>query len=245
MIRKRVGQLPPGQEGAAQDTTGEADEIWNQIFKHTLQSPKKIYIQFADRRGTIIYRSYNLGTDSLVFTDTVALNATILTTGWLNGEPVRIALATRQYLHVSRRVPPGGGAGPPPEPVCHLPASWSRSPWRSPSSAGSRWPTSRSQPVDDITTRARRITAENLDQTLPVTEVDDEIGRLTLTINEMIRRLHDSFAPDPAVLRRRITRTADAADRSCAGRSRSPSGAPKRRRGTGGCSRAPWRRSSA
>jgi heavy metal sensor kinase len=49
-------------------------------------------------------------------------------------------------------------------------------------------------PVKDIATRARRITAENLDQTLPVANPDDEIGRLTLTINEMIRRLHDSFA---------------------------------------------------
>ncbi len=50
------------------------------------------------------------------------------------------------------------------------------------------------QPVDEVTTRARRITAENLDQTIPVQNVDDEIGRLTVTINDMISRLHDSFA---------------------------------------------------
>jgi two-component system OmpR family sensor kinase len=42
--------------------------------------------------------------------------------------------------------------------------------------------------------RTQRITAENLDQTLPVSPADDEIGRLTHTINEMIQRLHDSFA---------------------------------------------------
>jgi two-component system OmpR family sensor kinase len=48
-------------------------------------------------------------------------------------------------------------------------------------------------PVDDIATRTRRITAESLDQSLPLTASDDEIGRLTLTINEMIRRLHESF----------------------------------------------------
>ena len=42
--------------------------------------------------------------------------------------------------------------------------------------------------------RARRITAENLDQTVPVKNEKDEIGQLTATINDMIRRLHDSFA---------------------------------------------------
>jgi heavy metal sensor kinase len=50
------------------------------------------------------------------------------------------------------------------------------------------------KPVDNITTSARRITAENLDQTIPHNNVDDEIGRLTVTINEMIQRLHQSFA---------------------------------------------------
>jgi heavy metal sensor kinase len=48
-------------------------------------------------------------------------------------------------------------------------------------------------PVDDITRRTRRITAESLDQSLPLRPSDDEIGRLTVTINDMIRRLHESF----------------------------------------------------
>jgi heavy metal sensor kinase len=50
------------------------------------------------------------------------------------------------------------------------------------------------RPVADITTRAQRITAENLDQTIPVRNAGDELGRLSSTINDMIRRLHDSFA---------------------------------------------------
>ena len=50
------------------------------------------------------------------------------------------------------------------------------------------------QPVDEITTHARRITAENLDQVIPIRTVDDEIGRLIVTINDMIGRLHGSFA---------------------------------------------------
>jgi len=50
------------------------------------------------------------------------------------------------------------------------------------------------RPVDEVTTRARRITAENLDQTIPPRDVDDEIGRLISTFNDMIQRLHSSFA---------------------------------------------------
>jgi heavy metal sensor kinase len=50
------------------------------------------------------------------------------------------------------------------------------------------------RPVDEVTTRARRITAENLDQTIPHRAVNDEIGRLVSTFNDMIQRLHSSFA---------------------------------------------------
>lgn len=48
-------------------------------------------------------------------------------------------------------------------------------------------------PVADITTAARRITAHNLDQRIEVSNPEDEVGRLTETINDMIFRLNDSF----------------------------------------------------
>jgi heavy metal sensor kinase len=192
MIRKKAGQIPGSTSETDRDTTEEADEIWNQIFKHTLQSPKKTYIQFTDRRGTAIYRSYNLGTDSLVFTDTVGMNATVLTTGWLNGEPIRIALARdKDYTYL---------VGYPLQEVRELlqslyliflvmaPLALAVSVF-----GGLALANKSLAPVDEIATRTRRITAENLDQTLPVRTVDDEIGRLTLTVNEMIRRLRDSF----------------------------------------------------
>ncbi len=56
-----VGPLPVDDDSSMQ----QADEIWNQLFRHSLQSPKKTYIQFSDRRGNILYRSYSLGPDSL------------------------------------------------------------------------------------------------------------------------------------------------------------------------------------
>ncbi|HXX63856.1 MAG TPA: ATP-binding protein [Bacteroidota bacterium] len=190
MIRRKAGQTVPGSEV---DTTEEADEIWNQIFKHTLQSPKKTYIQFTDRQGTAIYRSYNLGNDTLVYSDSVAVNASILTTGWLDGEPVRIALARDQaYTYL---------VGYPLSEVRDLlqnlyliflilaPLAAAVSIF-----GGFALANKSLAPVDDIARRTQRISAESLDQTLPVTASDAEIGRLTLTINDMIRRLRDSFA---------------------------------------------------
>jgi len=49
------------------------------------------------------------------------------------------------------------------------------------------------RPITDITQRANRITAENLDERIPPRDVPDEIGTLITTMNKMIERLHASF----------------------------------------------------
>ncbi len=195
MLRKSIRQSPPTAfEPAPEDTSEEeADEIWNQIFRQTLHSRKKTYVQFADKRGTIIYRSYNLGSDSLSIQDSVAMNATVITTGNLNGEPVRIA-ATRDKNFVFLVGYPLAELSDLLESLylvflILIPIAVAVSIF-----GGFALATRALRPVDEITRRARRITAENLDQTLPLREVDDEIGRLTSTVNDMIRRLHDSFA---------------------------------------------------
>jgi two-component system OmpR family sensor kinase len=193
-LLSRRAQKQPRLNPAPEDTTGEeADEIWNEIFRHTLQSRQKTYIQIADDRGTIIHRSYNLGLDSLAVRDTIPLNQTIVTTGWLNAEPIRIAASRDRHfvffvgypiaelndlleslylvflilIPIALAVSIIGGLA-----LAHKSL----------------------HPVDEITRRARRITAENLDQTLPVRPVDDEISRLSSTFNEMIERLKESFA---------------------------------------------------
>lgn len=48
--------------------------------------------------------------------------------------------------------------------------------------------------VDVITASAQDITAHNLSMRLPMPAVNDEIGRLTSTLNEMIERLESGFA---------------------------------------------------
>jgi heavy metal sensor kinase len=48
-------------------------------------------------------------------------------------------------------------------------------------------------PVDQITDRAHSITADRLNERLPVENAQDELGRLALVINEMLGRLQSSF----------------------------------------------------
>src|SRR5512141_1431254 len=49
LVVKRVQEPLAALKKVDADTTvEEADEIWNQIFKHTLHSNKKTYIHFAD-----------------------------------------------------------------------------------------------------------------------------------------------------------------------------------------------------
>jgi heavy metal sensor kinase len=49
------------------------------------------------------------------------------------------------------------------------------------------------KPIDQITTMANRITAQNLNERIPQRAVRDELGMLIDTINEMIGRLQSSF----------------------------------------------------
>lgn len=48
-------------------------------------------------------------------------------------------------------------------------------------------------PIDQITLAARRISAEDLSARLDVSATDDEVGRLTQTLNAMLARLDNSF----------------------------------------------------
>jgi two-component system OmpR family sensor kinase len=194
IIRDRAKEPLPGGDTIDRDSVvEESDEVWNQILRHSLQGRKKTYIQIIDDHGQIAHRSYNLATDSIVVRDTIPMYVTYLTMGELSGDPVRVAAIRektftyfvgypvaelRDYLDNLYLIF-----------LILIPTALAVSIF-----GGFALATRALKPVDNITTRARRITAENLDQTIPGTNVDDEIGRLTVTINEMIHRLHESFA---------------------------------------------------
>jgi heavy metal sensor kinase len=194
LLRGRPYLQPAVTDSLGRDTTAqEADEIWNRIFEHTLLSPKKTYIQVADRRGAIIYRSYSLGPDSLSIADSTALNTTRLATLAMRDEEVRVAITRDRNFTIAVGYPLD-------ELRQALENLYSIFLILIPialvvSVIGGLYLANTSlRPVVDVTRRARRITAENLDQTIPPRPVDDEIGRLITTFNEMIRRLHASFA---------------------------------------------------
>lgn len=48
-------------------------------------------------------------------------------------------------------------------------------------------------PVNAITAKARKITAERLEERLPVANPNDEFGQLAIVFNEVLGRLHESF----------------------------------------------------
>lgn len=194
-IIRRTPKAPvPGLDTLAVDSLArETDEMWNQLFHHSLRSRKKTYIQIADARGQIAYRSYNLGTDSISVRDSLPGYVTSVTSGVLNNDHIRIAaIKEKNFTYL---------VGYPVADLRDLldslflifiilfPIALTVS-----VVGGFALATRALRPVDEITTRARRITAENLDQTIPYKKVDDEIGRLAVTINAMIHRLHQSFA---------------------------------------------------
>jgi heavy metal sensor kinase len=193
IIRNRTAQPRAGI--VERDTTAEeeTDEIWNAIYRHNLQSNKRTYIQFRDRKGAIIYSSYNLSNDSLIVRDSIPLNTPVVVTGRLNADPVRIAavrdanftylvgyplaelrdLQDNLYLTFLILIP-----------IAVLISLV----------GGFLLARNALRPVTDIAGQARRISAENLDLTIPVRNPKDEIGRLAATINDMLTRLHESFA---------------------------------------------------
>jgi two-component system, OmpR family, sensor kinase len=193
LMRQRMKQQVETPDTLEGETAEEADEIWNQIFQHTLYSPKKTFVQVSDRKGTLLYRSINLGEDTLRLDAKVVRDTSFLEYAWLNEQSIRVAvLRERNFTFLVGY------------PVAELREALENLFWiflvlvpiaLTVSIIGGLYLANKSLgPVDEVTTRARRITAENLDQTIPARNVDDEIGRLISTFNDMIRRLHDSFA---------------------------------------------------
>ena len=176
----------------AQDDSTEFDQIWNQIYEHTLLSPKKQIIQIRDRNGDILYKSYSLGKEDIIFED-IPFNTTKLVTIYdAQGQPLRLAVTQNVFAKIYVAYPEaeiGEVLGNlfsifiilvPVAIILSVLGGWFLA-------------NKSLAPVDKITKTAREITAQNLDQRIVSVEVDDEIGRLISTINDMIGRLQSSF----------------------------------------------------
>ena len=185
---------PPAAEVDQADSEEIAiDAIWNQIYQHTLLSPRRQYIQILDRNGDLLYRSPSLAKGSISYADIPYGHTAVVTIRNAEGRQLRLAVTQNNYVKIFVAYPLdelndvlGGifsdfGLLTPLALIISVIGGWFLA-------------YSSLKPVDTITKTARKITAQNLNQRLPTHHVDDELGRLTATFNDMIGRLQESFA---------------------------------------------------
>jgi two-component system, OmpR family, sensor kinase len=189
---KKTAPAPAESEQMAVDSVA-VDQIWNQIYQHTILSPRRQYIQILDRNGDLLYRSPSLGKQSLQYTDIPYGWIKLVTTQNVEGRELRIASTQNDFVKILV-------AYPLEELNEVLDGIFSIFKILAPAALlisiiGGWFLAHRSlKPVDAITKTAREISAQNLNQRLPAQAVDDELGRLTATFNDMIERLQESFA---------------------------------------------------
>ncbi|MBM4160439.1 MAG: HAMP domain-containing protein [Ignavibacteria bacterium] len=187
---KKSAQRQAEQEEA---DSAAVDEIWNQIYQHTILSPRRQYIQILDRNGDLLYRSPSLGKEALQYAEVPYGWVKLVTIHNELGHELRLAVTQNDYVKIFLAYPLD-------ELNEALDGLFSNYLWLSPlalfiSVVGGWFLAHKSlKPVDTITKTARKISAQNLSQRLPKHKVDDEIGRLTATFNDMIERLQESFA---------------------------------------------------
>jgi heavy metal sensor kinase len=180
----------------------KVDAVWTAIYEHIILNPRNFLIQVMDTNGVIVYRSGNLGKDSLHLKQAFVSLAQDSTVQFTTIEqelpskdgmqPLRIALArsSSAYIVAGYQID---------EVQSLLDEFFGTLTLLAPAilllSVLGGWFLAKTSlhPVDEITRTAQDITASNLSRRLPVPKSNDEIGRLSETLNDMISRLESSF----------------------------------------------------
>ncbi len=174
-------------------TEEEIDHVWKQIYQHTLLNPRRQFIQILDRNGDLLYRSPSLENQTLPTVEIPYGSIHIVTVQDDQLRDLRMAATQNDYVKIVVAYPLA-------DLTEVLDSIFSNFNYLVPlalliSVIGGWFLAHKSlKPVDVITRTAREITAQNLNRRLPSHKVDDELGRLTNTINEMIGRLQESFS---------------------------------------------------
>ncbi len=170
----------------------EIDEIWNQIYQHTLLGPRRHFIQILDRNNDLLYRSPSLGKQLIHYDQVPYKSINLVTIHDETGREMRLAVTQNDYVKII--------VGYPLEDLQDVVGNlFSTFLFLAPlalvgSLIGGWFLAHQSlKPVDAITRTARQISLQNLSQRLPVQSVDDELGRLSSTFNDMIGGLQASF----------------------------------------------------
>ncbi len=181
------------EELKEEEERAEVDEMWNQIYQHTLLTPRRHFIQILDRNNDLLYRSPSLGKTQIKYHEIPYANVHITTIQSAELHDLRLAVMQNDIVKIFVAFPL--------EPVNEvLDSLFANFGIIAPlalflSIIGGWFLAHKSlKPVDVLTKAAREITAQNLNSRLPARNVDDEIGRLTAQFNDMIGRLHASFS---------------------------------------------------
>ncbi len=175
-----------------EEEIGPTDEAWNQIYEHTLLNPKKQFIQITDTRGRKLYKSPTLGNDSLFYPEIPFNRILLVNTSEFRNVSLRLAVTQNERMKIYV-------AYPLEELNEVLDNLFSHflilAPIAVLLSIALGWFLANKslKPVDEMTKTARDITAQNLNQTIRHSGVNDELGRLAQTFNDMIARLRSSF----------------------------------------------------
>lgn len=196
-LRSYIGPIRPIRDTASANDE-QADVVWSAVYEHILLNPKNYLIQIADTANTIIWKSDNLRPGSLplpsgeiVSADSVS-SRRIVPRYHYNDQTLRLLLYRSSTVQISVGYPVSEIEGTLKDLfsslVIALPGVLLLS------TIGGWFLAKYSlQPIDDITRSAQDITAHNLSRRLPMPPVNDEVARLTETLNEMIARLEASF----------------------------------------------------
>ena len=187
-LRKKAAE----EEQQEEKEQAEIDEIWNQIYQHTLLGPRRHFIQILDRNNDLLYRSPSLGKQSITFNDIPYKSIKAVTIHDESGREMRLAVTQNDYVKII--------VGYPLEDLQDVLGNLFftfliLAPLALVGTLIGGWFLAHQslKPVDAITRTAREISLQNLSKRLPVASVDDELGRLSSTFNDMIGRLQASF----------------------------------------------------
>lgn len=175
-----------------QDETAADYTIWNKIYEHTLLNSKKQFVYIFDRRGRTFYKSFSLGQDTLPTPPGLKPYDVAVASTKIGDQRIRLAALDTKFYRI--RV-----AYPEAQITEVLQNLFSIFLFLIPivlviSVVGGYFLAKKSLgPVDEITQTARKITATNLRQRITIINPKDELGRLSETLNDMIRRLEASF----------------------------------------------------
>lgn len=201
--RRRAGPPPPptfnGDSTLSDTTEEEPDVVWSAVYEHILLNAKNFLIQIADTSKRAYWRSVNLDTNTLpVYTEFTITQENPEGKYYTNfvdskGQSLRVFALHSPIAEITIAYP-----------LTEIEATLSDLfgvlkiglPFAILMAVLGGYFLARYslRQVDIITHSAQQITAHNLSKRLPMPQADDEIARLTTTLNEMIARLEASFS---------------------------------------------------